>query len=164
VEARTARPKSIIFDVLVFLFHQLLSTIGVVAIAACIALSAVPLLKSLFGLVDYQNVRSALTENHLYPVQMLFALLGGFLIARHWRQRSMLWVWILPAATLLVGFVVAAHHLSPGDRLAHFFGSGCQVRSGCFDQLVFTLPLYTAVVYSLGAWFGLRGYNRKSFA
>ncbi len=160
----TVRSKNIIFNGIVFFFHQLLSTIGVAAVAACVALSATPLLKDVFGSVDYQNVRSALTQGHLFPIQTLFALLASFLIAQHWRQRLMLWVWILPTVIFTGKFIVAAQNLHLSALVAHFFGGSCQLRNGCYDQVVFTLPLYTAVAYSLGAWLGLYLSDRKPFA
>lgn len=148
------RTKNIIYSAFVFVMHQIFSTLGVAVLAAFLSLSLVPLLRVVFGNIDYRTVRSALTENHVFPIQMVLAIVISFAMALRWKSRAMLYVWVLPTLVFITAFLIFGRGLSIGERLEYFFGTGCKLSSRCFDQVVFTLPLYTSIAYSIGAWLG----------
>jgi hypothetical protein len=85
----------------------------------------------------------------------------------------MLWVWLFPLAALCLAFVGVPLLPAPSpvsilfppindltitqtvslgfaSRLSHFFGRGGGIQP--YNQVVATLPLYSAMGYSLGAW------------
>jgi hypothetical protein len=75
----------------------------------------------------------------------------------------MVWVWVIPGLILCYA-LVAAPNLSPDSAsvlmhsdgmISRYFGWACQPRNGCLDQLVITMPFYTAAAYSIGARLGL---------
>jgi hypothetical protein len=153
--------KSRIKSLLVFVLHQFISTWGVGIVAPWMIVLVAPLLK-LFGWTIYMTqFHWILTETPYFPVQIVFALFLGFLLGRYLRHGSMLWVWILPSVILccvvvafpVIGQLSVAQYagLSSSSRLSHFFGWGCQPKNRCFDQLMITLPFYSATAYSLGA-------------
>ena len=99
------------------------------------------------------DVYAALTAVPYFPVQIVIALLLGWLISDLFGHDSMLWVWVFPYAWLVYDFV-----RSPGvfgvtfrARLSHFFGWSCRPGYHCIDQVGFTLPFYVAIAYSIGA-------------
>ncbi len=100
-----------------------------------------------------------------FPIQTAIALLLGWWVMNSTRQSVALWVWVLPAImmlTMLIHGPVAEYGFHSGANVfSHFFGSGCKPRDRCLDQIVFTLPLCTAVGYSLGAAFAR---SRKKLA
>jgi hypothetical protein len=132
--------------ILSFVAHQLAGTIGVPFLTAIAAFSYAPVVRLAGVPMTTHQIRSALTETPYIPLQIISGLLCGFVIERRWRQPQMKWVWLLPLAILL-GFFI---HF-PGSRVSHFFGAGCRPESHCFDQLGFTLPLYSSLAYSTGA-------------
>lgn len=103
---------------------------------------------------------SLVSESPYFPVQIIFALLLGWLPGRTMRHRSMTWVWVLPLL-ILVYSLVTARVLNPTSvfampgvvqsRFSHYFGSGCRPAERCLDQLVITMPFYSSLAYSLGA-------------
>ena len=147
-----------------FLLHQIISTIGV-AIMAPLAVIVFADIVRIFGVSLYSSdLHKIITETPYFPVQVLLALFLGWLIGRFVRQRSALWVWVLPLAILSwfvvafpsVGQIGVPQHavLRSPDRWSHYFRWGCRARHACIDldQLVVTMPFYSATVYSLGAW------------
>jgi hypothetical protein len=62
----------------------------------------------------------------------------------------MLWVWVLPAALFLLEFFV--------EGLSSVLGNfvGCGPAEGCFEQFLYTLPLFTSLAYSFGAMLAKR--------
>jgi hypothetical protein len=76
----------------------------------------------------------------------------------------MVWVWILPAV-LLTYVVAEVRTITPdltsvlgqsANPFSHYFGWGCQPKNRCLDQILITLPFYSAIAYSLGGWIGQR--------
>ena len=144
-----------------FIAHQFVAMIGVIVAAPYVA-NFLRNFLSVFGWAGQKSqVSWILTETPYFPVQILLALSLGWLVGRHFRHRSMLWVWVLPFAALcavVIAFPATGQlalsqygNLSSASRFSHFFGWGCQPRNRCLDQVVITLPFYTAIAYSLGA-------------
>jgi hypothetical protein len=150
-------------SVLIFVVHQFLGTWGIAFVAAFGLFSLFDLLPN-FG--DWKPsarfVHWLLTENSFYPVQIVAGLYVGWLLGRRFRHRSMLWIWVLPLTILCYALVTAsilipewasvlARPVTVQSRLSYYFGSGCQPRAHCLDQLMMTMPFYASVAYSLGA-------------
>ena len=100
-----------------------------------------------------------------FPVQIIFALILGLLLGRALRHRSIVWVWVLPLAVLCYSLVTARVLIPtsvlarPGvfqSRLSYYFGPGCQPAAHCLDQLLVTMPFYSSLAYSLGAFLARR--------
>jgi len=73
----------------------------------------------------------------------------------------MVWVWVLPLAILCYSLVTARVLIPtsvlarPGviqSRLSHYFGWGCQPVAHCLEQLLITMPFYSSLAYSMGAF------------
>jgi hypothetical protein len=112
-----------------------------------------------------------LTAVPYFPLQTATSLLLGWWGMKKLVQLEILWVWILPALVMLFalvhGPVIEIGRPTSYTPISHFFGAGCRVKDGCFDQVLFTLPFYTAIAYSVGATIartggGARGPARKS--
>jgi len=148
--------------VLSFALHQFICTWGVgVTIGWLVAFGGDFL--RLFGKgFPMRDSSWILTETGYFPLQIAFAMFLGWLLGRDLRRRSMLWVWVIPFAILC--YAVAAipavpPWLTPSamqagigqPRLWHYFASGCRSEYRCLDQVIFTMPFYASVAYSIGA-------------
>jgi hypothetical protein len=122
-----------------FPFHQLLSTVGVLALAGLLT----------FVFSPSQRARWILTEVPCFPVQVALAFFIGLALPRFLRHRLMKWVWVLPFLILCVSFILTP--LPIVGRIERFFGWGCRPELRCFVQLAVTLPFYTAASYSAAA-------------
>jgi len=153
--------------VLVFLMHQVISTIGVLVVAGFLIFSSIPLIRVWHPTFGTRQAHWILTETHYFPVQTVLALLLGLIVGVWSKNRAILWVWVLPFLISCCGMafrtaVLGVAGFSADQSLtSHFFGYGCAPQSRCFDQLALTLPFYTASCYSLGAL--LAGKSRKSY-
>jgi hypothetical protein len=154
-----SRAKSAVKAVLVFVAHQFIATWGIIISATIFFLFAHDI-----AALSGQRLSSAshtLTGTPYYPVQIVWALTIGWLLSRRFKHRSMLWVWILPlvflcyAVTAVPTFFpmlvrASQPHQTP---LAHYFGPLCdRCTAQIADHLWVTLPSYTSVFYSLGAF------------
>jgi len=159
--------------VLVFLLHQIIAVIGVPVAAPWAYVLCIGVL-GLFGRTIYMtHFHRILTETPYFPVQILFGLFLGWFLGVYLRHRSMLWVWVLPFAVMcfvfaafpFIGQLALSHYadLSSSSRLSHFFGWGCQPKNHCLDQLMITLPFYSAVAYSLGGLLARRTSHARNF-
>jgi hypothetical protein len=129
-----------------FPFHQILSTIGVLALAGLLT----------FVFSPSQRARWILTETPYFPAQIALASFLGVVLPRflcHWLMK---WVWVIPFLILCISFILTP--LPIMGRFERFFGWGCRPELGCFVQLAVTLPFYTAASYSVAAF--LRGAIR----
>jgi len=142
-------------NVLLFLGHLLLSTLGVAVAAAVLTYSVVLSLHPFFPSLNSRTVHWILTETPYFPVQIFVGLLWGLQLGRRYRHRVMLWTWVMPALAIvffilfvpLPPVVVAGSEIS---KIEHFFGRKCLPQNHCFDW-PFTVLLYAAAAYSLGA-------------
>ena len=130
-----------------FLVHQVISTLGVMMLSAMSWYGTVELLKLLRLNVTVQATTFVLLGIPGFPFQGAAGFVLGFGLARRIRTKSVIFVWILP----LLWFSFGALAVAPSSRLAYLVGAGCKVSRGCFYQVSFTLPLVTAALYTLGA-------------
>jgi hypothetical protein len=150
--------------ILQFVVHQIVGTYG---IAACTTF-ALGLTLDFLGPIGrsfgQENYHFVLTDIPFFPLQLCTGFCAGWFISRKLRDRSMIWVWVLPLM-LLLWALADLPSISPSqltsvmmqpsvgqNRWSHYFGWGCRTKYGCLDQLVITLPFYAAVVYSFGAY------------
>jgi hypothetical protein len=148
---------------LMFAMYQVIGVWVTLRVAPTLTASTFNVLR-LFGQqytrADYYWV---LAGTPFFPVQVGVGLILGWVLGRHLRAKSMLWVWVLPFTVLCYAIVeiptlnptVTSPALQAGvgqSRLAHYFGWGCQPTNHCDDQEVFTAPFYAAAAYSIGAF------------
>jgi hypothetical protein len=145
MQAAIEQKKSAIKETGIFLAHMAGSWLGIPAVAAFGTLSEIT---PGWG-------RWILTETPFFPVQILLGLVLGFWLSRRFGHRVMLWTWTIPAL-ILAGAILfePPGFLSGGlPDSSRFFGEKCLPQNRCFDQLIFTMPFYSAAAYSLGALF-----------
>ncbi len=84
----------------------------------------------------------------------------GLLRPKTFGTRFTFWIWIIPLSVLIwhfLAFETGVFENSWQVRFEHFMGSTCRPylsdASGrpCFDQLVYTAPVCTALAYTIGA-------------
>lgn len=141
-----------------FLGHQFIATWGV-GIFAYFASSATLDTASLLGWhISARFLHWILTETPFFPVQIALGFYSGWLLARMWKHRAMVYVWIIPALILLYCLIAEPTPFSGivsifqrgGNPFSHFFGWGCRPQDHCLDELLITMPFYAATAYSLG--------------
>jgi hypothetical protein len=152
-------------SILTFLFHQVIALFGG-PIAAASAFALVVSLLGVFGWKMYtEQYARILTEIPYFPVQVTFAFYLGWFLGVYLNHRPMIRVWIIPFGLMCLAFAALPSfgqltpplsELSSASRFSHFFGWGCQPKNRCFDQLFVTLPFYSALAYSMGAWIAVR--------
>lgn len=148
--------------------HQFIGTWGVALSANLLASLPFDVIRSLDpGLLNFHTTRWLLTELPWFPIQVGTALWLGWAFSRQFHHRSMLWIWVIPLAGLCY-VVIAVPTLTPDilplalqagvgqSRLSHYFGRGCRPEDRCIDQMFVTMPFYTSVFYSLGAFLAQR--------
>jgi hypothetical protein len=139
-----------------FLLHLTVSTVGVCVLAVLSTFTFTEALHPIFPTIGSRTAHWILTETPYFPVQIVTGLLMGFQLGRRYEHRVMLWTWVVPALgiALLILFapfrpmVVSGVEITP---IRHFFGWACLPQNHCFDQVGFTLLLYAAGAYSVGA-------------
>jgi hypothetical protein len=86
-----------------------------------------------------------------YPILIAFGILAGYVGRIHWKGPQAFWVWVVPSIYLVSGIVLWLHSgFRIGDAFDHFFGLRCYPL--CQDQYQRTVPVYTSLAYSLGAF------------
>jgi hypothetical protein len=155
-----------------FLLHQFVATFGIAVAAPYVLVSSFDLLPNGWA-PSMRFVHWLLTETPFYPVQIGAGLCFGWILSRRFRNRVMLWVWVIPLLILCYA-VIAVPTLTPdmtfssvlmpgsGSSLSHYFGWGCRPENRCLDQLVITMPFYVSVAYSLGAFMERSIIRKKS--
>jgi hypothetical protein len=153
------RTKSLTKSALTFGLHQFIGMYGIPYTAPLVFSLAFKFL-FLFGHNYGKTFFSIVSELPYFPVQIIFALILGWLLGRALRHRSIVWVWVLPMAILCYSLVTArvliptSVFARPGvfhSRFSHYFGWGCQPAAHCLDQLLITMPFYSSLAYSVGA-------------
>lgn len=143
--------------------HQLIATYGISFTAPIVFALGFKVLFVLGQNYSRRDFYSVVSERPYFPVQIVFALVLGWLLGRSLRHRSMLWVWIFPCVILCYKMLatpipvtertsVLATSFLGQSLLSHFFGWGCRPKNHCLDQLLITLPFYTSLAYSTGAF------------
>lgn len=148
-----------------FAIFQIAATWGVAFAAYYLTASAAEIGSLIDRNISMRLVHWILTENPYFPVQILLGLYSGWMLARIFKKRIMLWVWILPLFILTCA-VISFPNMTLGGRsifetlarssLGHYFGKECQAQKGCLDQLLITMPCYVSIAYAIGAGLGLR--------
>jgi hypothetical protein len=156
-----------------FLAHQSVALWGPLFIAPAIVLLLCEQAWHIGINTSVAQGQDVLYGSPFFPTQIVVALFAGWVLGGTLPHRTMLWVWVLPSIALCLAFMgvpllpapPAAYILFPpirdltitqaaslgfASRLSHFFGRGAGLQP--YIQVVATLPLYSAAVYSLGAW------------
>lgn len=131
---------------LIFLLHQLISTIGVIVFSGVSVFGLIGLLRMLVPTAP--RASWILTEMPGFPVQFLIGIGLGSVLGKSLRSRSAVWVWILPLVFLVFGLFIVSHPES--SSFGHLIGTNCRPSERCFDQLLFTLPFVAALGYAAG--------------
>jgi hypothetical protein len=158
---------------LAFVLHQCFGAWGAIY-AVPWAVAIVEELRAHLGFrVSLAQVRWVLYGAPFFPAQIAFALTVGWILGGALRHRSALWVWVFPLLALCLAFFglpllpdpsyrsiyyPEMYHLSipqiaslrVESRMSYYFGWGMGIQPP--GQLALTLPFYSAVAYSLGAW------------
>jgi hypothetical protein len=157
--------NSLTKSTLTFALHQFIGMCGIPFAAPVIFSLGFKVLLFYGHRYPQRTFSSILTETPYFPVQVIFALILGWLLGRALRHQSIVWVWVLPCA-ILCYLVATATVLNPGwisvlarpglgeSRFSYYFGWGCQPAAHCLDQLLVTMPFYSSLAYSLGAVLG----------
>ncbi|MGB2624285.1 MAG: hypothetical protein WA857_16685 [Candidatus Acidiferrum sp.] len=146
-----------------FVLHEFIAMYGIPFTAPLVFSLGFKLLYLSGQTYPSQTFYSIVSETPYFPVQIVFAAILGWLLGRSLSHRSILWVWVLPSAILCYAFFtgaivdfgpssVLARRFSTQARISHFFGWGCRPEAHCLDQLLVTMPFYTSLVYSAGAF------------
>ena len=158
--------KSPARSVATFVLHQFIGVYGIPYTAPIIS-SLVFKCLFLFGRTyPRKTFYSIVSGLPYFPVQIVFALILGWLLGRALRHRSIECVWVLPLVILC--YSVATYRVliptsvlaSIGQsRFSHYFGWGCRPENHCLDQVLITMPFYSCLAYSLGAAFARRVFG-----
>jgi hypothetical protein len=155
------RRKPLTKSALTFGLHQFIGMYGIPYTAPVVFSLAFKFLFLFVHNFPRRTFYSIVSELPYFPVQIIFALILGWLLGRALRHRSILWVWVLPLAILCYSLVTASVLIPtsvlarPGvlqSTFSHYFGWGCRPADHCLDQLLITMPFYSSLVYSLGAF------------
>jgi hypothetical protein len=157
---RFQKTKSLLKSGLIFGLHQFIGMYGIPYTAPVVFSLAFKFIWLFDHNYPTKPFFFVLSENPYFPVQIIFALILGWLLGRSLHHWSMVWVWVLPLAVLCYSVATARVLIptsvlaSPGvgqSRFSHYFGWGCRPVDGCLDQLLITMPFYSSLAYSLGA-------------
>lgn len=143
------RVTAILEKTLQFFFHQLLSTLGVIILSGMVGFAVARFAERW---LSHFSPHRALTETHVFPIQIIIAGLISLIVSYTSTSRLMIRVWILPGVILLITLIHLSATSSLGNSISVLFGDGCTVRQRCFYQLWFTLPFYSAATYSAVAF------------
>lgn len=150
-----------------FIVHEAIGTWGVAVVVPFLLAFAFDFLRMFGKSYPMRDSYWIATETGYFPCQIALGLYLGWLLGRDLRRSVMIWIWVVPF--LILGYAVAvvpsvspfptpvAFQASVGQsRLWHYFGPGCRPEHRCLDQILVTMPFYTAVAYSLGAFLAPR--------
>jgi hypothetical protein len=162
-------------SIVIFAAHQFIGSLGVVYLSTYVVSAFGGLLAIIYDLFGHsfstRPLHWIMTETPYFPIQIAIGAGLGWTLYRRFRHLSMLWVWIVPFSILSYA-VVALPTFSDTSifnkagglqsSLSHYFGWGCQPRDRCFDQILITLPTYSAVAYSLGAFLARKMESKRT--
>jgi hypothetical protein len=163
----TTRPTSL-YSAILYFAHLVGSTVFTAVVAGWMA-ALIWLIRDLLHTYPRLDV-SYFYWSHQLVWNLTVGLVAGY-IANYWsRSRLPSWVWIVPTISLglAIGLQPPSSVLGSFSFLNaynHFFGACYLVnpidflwrgvappRFPCHDQLLFTVPFYCSVSYSIGAW------------
>ena len=132
-----------------FRLHQVLSTIGVLVYSRIFTLTV----------LSRSETSNVLTGTPYFPIQIILAFLNGIGLPRSVRHWVTQWVWLLPFVILCVS--LTSSHVPLSVRLGRHFGWECGPSTRCYESLGATLPFYTSIAYSLGAFLMRRHESKR---
>jgi hypothetical protein len=158
--------------ILSFFGHSLLATAGVLLggslLAFLIALPVGYLSSGVGNIVDRAVdtwIMRYLADEPFFIFQVLTAACVGFFTYRFSKSRAPAWVWLIPAAILVVNVVPRLLGSSPGSGskwvFDNYFGHGCG-GSECLYELFVTAPFYTSIAYAVGYWVRKRALRSQT--
>ena len=144
------------------IFLYVLATVSAAAGPAMILGFAFFSLKPVIAAVQpsFMHHRNAILFHPFFPLQATVGLLLGYVNARKWNSKLQVLTWCIPVIFFAYGSirwlngasVLASWSERASTWTNHFLGYGC-IAPICYDQFIFTLPLLSAIAYSLGASF-----------
>jgi hypothetical protein len=141
--------------IVVFILHQLISPYLLLVISGFLTFSAMSLVPTLEPSIAVRTAHWILTETPYFPVQILIALITGFVVGKRSILAFARWMWVIPSLGLMGAFIFVP--IAAGQsRIDHFFGWGGLPQHRQYDELAVTLPFYVALAYSLAASLGTR--------
>lgn len=161
---------------LTFVIHQVLA-LWVVTVSAPVITAQVFNVLRLAGWTGADAAYAwAMQGNPWFPAYVCLALFLGWLLCGFLRNRSMLWIWVLPTffiAYALLAIPTGTPRIVPPEfqagvgqsRFVHYFGWGCAAGNYCLDQSTFTRLFLIGGSYSLGALLVLKTpfhFSRRS--
>jgi len=153
-----------------FLIHQFLGTWGLF-VAVPMVLVFFLELGLHFGLKIYMTqIEWVLYGTPFFPLHMVIAPIVGWALGGTLRERSMLWVWVLPFVSLCtshVGFPLIGRGYSADYQFLAYSGdleySWGRLGVYSLQQVVRIALLYIAVAYSVGALLAFRVVRAPAF-
>ena len=104
------------------------------------------------------DIWSALFDRPYFPLQLVAALVLGWISVRWLKEGWLPLVWALPLVQALVALAVYLHRFAPSDWndiWVTFFNWQCGC-SASLPQWSVMFPLYTSIAFSLGAFMRTR--------
>jgi hypothetical protein len=127
-----------------FTVHQFVGSYGIVFFTPYVVAAAFDVLRIIGKSHPNASMFWILTGTPYFPIQITLGSLLGWLIGRHFQHRVMMWIWVIPLARLLLEMISRFN-------VSNYFGWGCGPWNRCLDQVIYTLPFYVALSYSLGS-------------
>ncbi len=166
----TYRLRELIGDAVSLGREWFVATYGSTLGAAASMYLLYPIARGFDAGLSFRQFNRALSVPY-FPVQIAFGLMVGYLGSRRFGTRFYFLVWMVPLSILIwhfFAFEPGAFQNAWRIRLDHFMGSSCRPYWGdhqsrpCFDQLVYTAPLYASIAYTLGAFVRARTGPRET--
>jgi hypothetical protein len=104
------------------------------------------------------DIWSALLDRPYFPLQLVAALVLGWISVRWLKEGWLSFVWALPLVQAVVALAVYVHRFAPSDWndiWVTFFNWQCGC-SASLPQWRVMFPLYTSIAFALGAFFHAR--------
>lgn len=151
-----------------YAIHLLAGTVGAILpvflglVGALLLMSLSLNLQALIG-----PLLGLLVGEPFFPSQILLGLFLGWYLNGRLGHGFARWVWILPAIRL--AYTIATWDLHLYSTVSYwedirqelFFLAGRSSTEGIYQRWV-TLPFYTSIAYSIGAYFGYRRWLRRN--
>src|ERR1700733_11574386 len=139
-----------------FIVQLVISTIGSILIGVIVVLICVLIAGVLMGTISGGRIfesRIFMFVNEPYFLAPIVAgFTFGFIGRRYFQSKIGAWVWVLPAAFLLIGISTWKNGgFLPywRDVWNNYFGSQCGAYE-CLYEWLLTAPFYTSVAYTIG--------------
>jgi len=147
---------------------KFLRTVGVFLLNFLVAVFGTAMIESSIWSQIGHPVSVSGVEAREWLLSLAIGAFVGFVVCRQWPNQSAVWVWVLPAAFLMVrvflyGSSASNSVLVETSRSEHFFAPNClNDKAACNDFFVVTIPAARTAAYSLAAWISLHFQRRPS--